>query len=265
VPPPVRTNPIVGWRRRNDVLASCKTNDRSLVSSGVKTRGLPVAPPTRTRILETALELFAKRGFAGTSIRRLARRVGVRESSLYNHFSGKGAILTALVDEYGPASSAHRLDTPRYQALRDDPQAFCRQYADDLLEQWHDERERRFQELVTAERNRVPELRARFAEQLFSREEALVARFFEEFARAGLITTPDVEEAARLLMAGLTFVRLKHYTIPASLPAKAEVKRALDRFLASFLALVAPRRRRDAGHTRARTGGRHGKVAAGRS
>jgi len=225
---------------------------------------IPAASSTRARILEAALELFARQGFDGTSIRQLARRVGLRESSLYNHFPSKQAILKALVGEYGPASSAGRLETPRYHALGGDPQAFCRRYAYDLLDQWDDEREQRFQELMTSERSRVPDLRALFATQLFSREQGLVTRFFQDFARAGLILTPDPEEAARLFMAGLTFIRLEHYTIPASPAARPKVAKALDRFLASFLALIAPRRANST-KTKPNTGGARGKVAAHRS
>ena len=64
------------------------------------------APTTRERILNEALDLFAHSGYGGASMRELARRVGIRESSLYNHFSGKAAILEVIVSEHGPASSA---------------------------------------------------------------------------------------------------------------------------------------------------------------
>ena len=86
-----------------------------------------VAPSTRERILAEALHLFAESGYGGASMRELARRVGVRESSLYNHFTGKAAILEAIVSEHGPASSASRLEEPRYRQLSRQPAAFCRQ------------------------------------------------------------------------------------------------------------------------------------------
>lgn len=54
---------------------------------------------TKERIVDTALELFSQRGYAGTSVRDIARTVGIRESSLYNHFPGKQAIFDAIVDQ----------------------------------------------------------------------------------------------------------------------------------------------------------------------
>lgn len=53
---------------------------------------------TKERIVETALDLFSQRGYDGTSVRDIARAVGIRESSLYNHFPSKQAIFDAIVD-----------------------------------------------------------------------------------------------------------------------------------------------------------------------
>lgn len=54
---------------------------------------------TKEKIIEEALKLFSQRGYGGVSIREIARAVGIRESSLYNHFAGKRAIFDAIVDE----------------------------------------------------------------------------------------------------------------------------------------------------------------------
>jgi AcrR family transcriptional regulator len=53
---------------------------------------------TRQTILDAALELFADKGYFGTSLRDIATVVGVRESALYNYFKGKQALFTALID-----------------------------------------------------------------------------------------------------------------------------------------------------------------------
>lgn len=53
---------------------------------------------TKEKIVETALELFSLRGYDGVSVRDIARAVGIRESSLYNHFENKRAIFDGIVD-----------------------------------------------------------------------------------------------------------------------------------------------------------------------
>lgn len=52
---------------------------------------------TRQAILDAALELFADKGYFGTSLRDVAAAVGVRESALYNYFKSKEALFDALI------------------------------------------------------------------------------------------------------------------------------------------------------------------------
>ncbi|MDR1294707.1 MAG: TetR/AcrR family transcriptional regulator [Bifidobacteriaceae bacterium] len=79
-------------------------NERSLAAAGGDEFG-PVdsssrhAPRnTREALLDAALERFSRHGFCGTSIRDLARSVGIRESSVYTHFASKQAVFDALVE-----------------------------------------------------------------------------------------------------------------------------------------------------------------------
>src|SRR6478736_6418493 len=51
----------------------------------------------REEILDAAAELFTKIGYAGTSTRRIADAVGIRQASLYHHFATKDDILDALL------------------------------------------------------------------------------------------------------------------------------------------------------------------------
>ncbi len=55
---------------------------------------------TARRILDEAAALFARHGFGDVPVRTIAAAAGVRESAVYNHFSGKQAILDTLYDEF---------------------------------------------------------------------------------------------------------------------------------------------------------------------
>ncbi len=66
---------------------------------------------TRERILRLASELFARRGYHGTSTRDIAAEVGIRQPSLFHHFAAKAAIMHALLaQDLGEA-------VPRAEAL----------------------------------------------------------------------------------------------------------------------------------------------------
>jgi AcrR family transcriptional regulator len=51
----------------------------------------------REEILDAAAELFTTQGYANTSTRSIADAVGIRQSSLYHHFSTKDDILEVLL------------------------------------------------------------------------------------------------------------------------------------------------------------------------
>lgn len=53
---------------------------------------------TRTALVDSAVELFTKRGYAGTSLEEIARRARVTKGALYHHFSGKQALFEASFD-----------------------------------------------------------------------------------------------------------------------------------------------------------------------
>jgi AcrR family transcriptional regulator len=52
----------------------------------------------RRAILETAIKLFADKGFRGTTTRELAAAAGVSEPVLYQHFETKRDLYTAIID-----------------------------------------------------------------------------------------------------------------------------------------------------------------------
>ena len=54
---------------------------------------------TRVRILESAQNLFASKGFNRTTTRDLARAAGIATGTLFNYFPSKEAIVVALVEE----------------------------------------------------------------------------------------------------------------------------------------------------------------------
>src|ERR1700749_40209 len=54
---------------------------------------------SRATVIDTACELFAERGYRGTSMKDLAETRGVRASSLYNHVTSKQDMLFAIIDK----------------------------------------------------------------------------------------------------------------------------------------------------------------------
>jgi AcrR family transcriptional regulator len=55
---------------------------------------------TSERILSCAAEVFARKGYERATLGEIASAAGIRESSVYNHFGGKAAILQRLIEEF---------------------------------------------------------------------------------------------------------------------------------------------------------------------
>lgn len=54
----------------------------------------------KEKIFNVSIDLFAEKGYDGVSIREIARNVGIKESSIYNHYRSKESILDAILDYY---------------------------------------------------------------------------------------------------------------------------------------------------------------------
>jgi AcrR family transcriptional regulator len=51
---------------------------------------------TKEKIFDAAIELFANKGFKGTSVREIASALNLTEGAIYRHFSGKDEILAQV-------------------------------------------------------------------------------------------------------------------------------------------------------------------------
>lgn len=67
--------------------------------AATQTAPLPEVVPSGSRrlVLETALRLFAERGYSGTSIRDIAAGCGLQGPTIYSHYPSKEHVLAELV------------------------------------------------------------------------------------------------------------------------------------------------------------------------
>jgi AcrR family transcriptional regulator len=75
---------------------------------------------TANRILEISAELFAQKGYDAVSVREISQAAGIKESSLYNHFSSKANILEVLFDGFvkmTPESRPSEAELDRMMAI----------------------------------------------------------------------------------------------------------------------------------------------------
>ena len=54
----------------------------------------------KEKIFRVSIDLFSEYGYDGVSVRQIAREVGIKESSIYNHYSNKQELLTTILNYY---------------------------------------------------------------------------------------------------------------------------------------------------------------------
>ena len=69
------------------------------MSPRTATQNHEVRAVTRAKLLNSALELFASRGYAATPVDAIAAAAGVSAGLLYHHFDGKAAVLNAIFEQ----------------------------------------------------------------------------------------------------------------------------------------------------------------------
>ena len=60
---------------------------------------------TKDYIAQEALYLFSKKGYEATSVRNIATAVGIKDSSLYNHYKSKQEIFDYVIEKYSQLST----------------------------------------------------------------------------------------------------------------------------------------------------------------
>lgn len=54
----------------------------------------------KEKIFNVSIDLFSRHGYDGVSIRQIASEVGIKESSIYNHYKSKESILNSILEFY---------------------------------------------------------------------------------------------------------------------------------------------------------------------
>lgn len=194
---------------------------------------------TRQAILDAALDLFAEKGFFGTSLRDVAKAVGVRESALYNYFAGKDALFDALL-------AAHQHSkAERWAPLADGPvtdgRALLERLALSTLDDFVLPREQKFFRILMSDGIRLAKVGRISLERMGQGRERLhdiMRRLIDE----GWLRRVDVNVLGMAFMSPLIIWRQLH-AIDAAAPMiknpRAFARQHVEQFL---LGAAAPQR-----------------------
>lgn len=162
---------------------------------------------TRQKILDKALELFSAQGYDSVSVGEIAKTVGIKAPSLYNHFPSKQAIFDAIVEATAAQYEADtdRIDIHVQDAAMDIP-VFTEITEEALFEKvrqifeysLHNAPISRFRRMMTIEQFRSPELAALYSRRYVERIVDYHAGIFRALISAGEIRAEDPQTLAMM-------------------------------------------------------------------
>lgn len=165
---------------------------------------------TGEKILDKALELFSAKGYDSVSVGEIAKAVGIKAPSLYNHFPSKQAIFNAIVDS---TAAKYEADTDKInihvQDVKRDIPIFTETTEEALFEKvrqifeysLHNDTVSRFRRMMTIEQFRSPELAALYSKRYVERILNYHADIFRALIASGEITAADPDALAMMYVA----------------------------------------------------------------
>jgi AcrR family transcriptional regulator len=193
------------------------------------------AADTRALLLDAALDAFGRHGYAGSSVRAIARAAGLSDSGLYAHFRSKQDLYQALMREAGPQAAL-----PSSDASPGDPSAHLRQLLEQAVTAWDQPRARRALSLRLREGLTAGPAGAELLDAI-EQTLAQLAELFAAWRQQGLVRAPahiPPRQLAWELLAPVAYVRLLHLHGSASPALRRAGRRLVEQHLDFFLATV---------------------------
>lgn len=197
---------------------------------------------TKERILKAALDLFCVNGYTTVSVRDIGRAVGIRESSIYYHFTNKEDILQTMLRQ---AEQWTQVKKDRFNAaLSSVSKVDCGEFInagvayleDYLLE----ENIYKLIRVLTIEKQRNEDAAGMYRKLLFTMPLEHQKKVFSLIMERGAINEDNPEELAAEYQAIILYVFQKYFSAPnvfiteAKPAARKELTTLLKRFFVHY-------------------------------
>jgi AcrR family transcriptional regulator len=174
---------------------------------------------TKDRITDTAIDLFSRRGYEAVSMQDIAEAVGIKKSSIYNHFKSKDQILQLILSYFSKElarSDVKRqgeeqlidtyLDTAGPAALM----AVVGKQTEDLLKT---PKMRKVWRMIAMEVYRNAMIRSFFEREVIDRPSRFWEKAFRSMMSRGMIRQTDVATLAREYQSFQIYLQVKYLVL----------------------------------------------------
>ncbi|MDI6723378.1 MAG: TetR/AcrR family transcriptional regulator [Methanobacterium sp.] len=169
--------------------------------------------PTKEIIFDVSIDLFSKKGFNAVSVREIARGVGIRESSIYNHYKSKEAILDAIIDYFKSELASSSPPEEEMEKLMETPEMFFEVGAKAFIERMSVPKIEKIWRIISIELYHNEKIREFFKRELL--EVPLIAweQTFKKMMEKGSIKPVDPKLMAREYFYFAIFLYFEYFVL----------------------------------------------------
>ncbi|MCX6077020.1 MAG: TetR/AcrR family transcriptional regulator [Campylobacterales bacterium] len=162
---------------------------------------------TKEKILKVSRTLFCEHGYKGTSVRKIASEVGIRESAIYNHYKNKEEIFLEISKEIFSSPFSFKDENIRELALKGKP--FLHKYAMQYKLITFDKNNENMFKLLLIELLQNKELRGQFMSDFHDKNIKLLSEGFFVMMQNNVIRSSDPMIISYEFLSTLFYIRLQ--------------------------------------------------------
>ncbi|MBD2534814.1 TetR/AcrR family transcriptional regulator [Nostoc flagelliforme FACHB-838] len=190
---------------------------------------LPAIAPKQEQILQGAIQVFLKEGYARTSMDRVSAAAGVSKQTIYSHFQDKEGLFKALIERLTVACFQSIFSIEKLQG---EPAILLRQIAEFYLTKVADNPDYlALLRLIITESQNFPELAKLYNQTVVQRGRQILSHYFASHPELAI---SDPEAMAHIFLGSL----VSYVIIEEILHGKELTSLSRDRLLDSLINMV---------------------------
>ena len=162
---------------------------------------------TKAKILKESKALFSELGYKGASVRKIASKVGIRESALYNHFKNKEEIFLEVAKEIFASPFSFNSNSIQELALKGKP--FLQKYVMQYKLLTFDKNNESMFRILLIELLQNKELREQFMSEFHDKNIKVLSEGFFIMMQNNLIRSHDPMMISYEFLSTLFYIRLQ--------------------------------------------------------
>lgn len=162
---------------------------------------------TKEKILKVSTTLFSELGYRGASVRKIATKVGIRESAIYNHYKNKEEIFLEVAK--GIFSSPFSIDEKEIRELSLRGKPFLQKFTMQYKMLTFDKSSENMFRLLMIELLQNKELREQFMSEFHTKNIKVLAEGFFIMMQNNLIKSSDPMLISYEFLSTLFYIRLQ--------------------------------------------------------